>query len=163
LASNSEFSSETSTSSTVLTATPKFLPPVNNKTSPESSCISQEQSIDHHHGSHQHHQHRHHHHHRHHRHLSQPQQKCYCSNPLTTSSSLSSSPSSLTTNPTESETHVTTINANDIQNMNNNAKNNETPKIKAEIHSVKVEQEDNATDDDIIITTKTTLRDDCAT
>lgn len=47
--------------------------------------------------------------------------------------------------------------------MNNNAKNNETPKIKAEIHSVKVEQEDNATDDDIIITTKTTLRDDCAT
>ncbi|CAH8622355.1 unnamed protein product [Schistosoma bovis] len=163
LASNSEFSSETSTSSTVLTATPKFLPPVNNKTSPESSCISQEQSIDHHHGSHQHHQHRHHHHHRHHRHLSQPQQKCYCSNPLTTSSSLSSSPSSLTTNPTESETHVTTINANDIQNMNNNAKNNETPKIKAEIHSVKVEQEDNATDDDIITTTKTTLRDDCAT
>ncbi|VDO26051.1 unnamed protein product [Schistosoma margrebowiei] len=164
LASNSEFSSETSTSSTVQTATPKFLPPVNNKTSPESSCNSQEQFIDHQHGSHQHQQHRHHHHHhRHHRHLSQPQQKCYCPNPLTTSSSLSSSPSSITTNPTESETHVTTINANDIQNINNNAKNNETPKIKAEIHSVKVEQEDNAADDDIIITTKTTLGGDCAT
>uniref|UniRef100_A0A5K4F7K8 Par3_HAL_N_term domain-containing protein n=1 Tax=Schistosoma mansoni TaxID=6183 RepID=A0A5K4F7K8_SCHMA len=160
LASNSEFSSETSTSSTVLTVTPKFLPPVNNKTSQESSYTSQEQSTDHHHGNHQHHQHRH--HHRHHRNLSQLQQKCYCSNPLTTLSSLSSSPSSITTNPTESESHVTTININDIQNMNNNDdKNNETPRIKSEIHSVKVEQEDNVIDDDII-TTKTTLGGDCA-
>ncbi|CAH8553432.1 unnamed protein product [Schistosoma turkestanicum] len=163
LASNSEFGSDASTTSTVLTATPNFLPPVNNKTSPESSGPSREQSIPrHHHHQHQHqHQHHrhhrhHHHHHRHqHRHLSQPQQKSTCTNQSTIlSSSLSSSSSSTTTIPIENESHV-----NDIQTMNDDIReNDDQSRIKGELHSVKVEQheEDHTTDDVIIVTNNIT-------
>ncbi|TNN04918.1 hypothetical protein EWB00_010124 [Schistosoma japonicum] len=96
----------------------------------------------------------HHQHHSHHRHSSKHQQKCYCSNSpptLETTSSVSHSPassSSLTTTiSTGNELHMNTVN---VADRHHNHNNNKMSTIKPELHSVKVEHEQETTGDEIV-------------
>nr|CAH8866308.1 unnamed protein product [Trichobilharzia regenti] len=154
LASNSEYGSEASTTSTVLTATPYYFPSHttnnttdntnHNKPSSDSPIVSQDQQK---HPAHFHH----------------PQQQQHRNKANYTTNT---STSSVVTYPREND-YLNKNSANirkDTTTTTTTSSNNGTTRIKAEIHSVKVEHEEDFEDadnnnndnDEIIITTSST-------
>ncbi|CAH8866134.1 unnamed protein product [Trichobilharzia szidati] len=143
LASNSEYGSEASTTSTVLTATPYYFPShtTNNTTdnnhnrpSSDSPTVSQDQQK---HPPHSHH----------------PQQQQQHRNRANYTTNTSTS--SVVTYPREND-YLNKNSANIREDITSS--NNETTRVKAEIHSVKVEHQEDIDhdDDEIIITSSNT-------